>query len=76
MLCALEEGMESRVQDPFDNFNPTLYTYMMYPICTYVIKILLQIQRKRKLIDYWSNKTDTLRHRIQSTEGEVLEMVT
>ena len=39
----------------------------------YVIGILLQIQRKIKLIDNWSNKTDTLRHRIQRTAGEVLE---
>ena len=75
MLCALEEGMESRVQD-FYNVNQTLYTYLMYPICTYVIGILLQSQCKRKLIDNWSNKTDILRHRTQRTAGEVLEMVT
>ena len=30
-----------------------------------MIGILLQIERKIKLIDNWSNKTDTLRHRIQ-----------
>jgi hypothetical protein len=28
---------------------------------------------KIKLIENWSNKTDTLRHRIQRTAGEVLE---
>ena len=39
----------------------------------YVIGILLPIQRKIKLIDNWSNQTDTLRHRIQHTAGEVLE---
>ena len=39
----------------------------------YVIGALLQIQRNIKLIDNWSNKTDTLRHRIQRTAGEVLE---
>ena len=39
----------------------------------YVIGILLQIERKIKLIVNWSNKTDTLRHRIQRTAGEVLE---
>ena len=39
----------------------------------YVIGILLHIQRKIQLIDNWSNKTDTLRHRIQRTAGEVLE---
>jgi hypothetical protein len=36
----------------------------------YVIGILLQIERKIKLIDNWSNKTDTLRHRIQRTAGD------
>lgn len=39
----------------------------------YVIGILLQIQRKIKLIDNWSNKKDKLRQRIQRTAGEVLE---
>ena len=38
-----------------------------------MIGILLQIQRKIKLIDNWSNKTDKLRHSIQRTAGEVLE---
>ena len=38
---------------------------------SYMIGILLQIERKIKLIDNWSNKTNTLRHRIQRTAGEV-----
>ena len=40
----------------------------------YVMGILLQIQRKIKLIDNWSNKTDTLRHRIQRTAGEAQQV--
>ena len=40
----------------------------------YVIGILLQIQRKIKLIDNWSNKTDTLKHRIQRTAGEAQQV--
>ena len=40
----------------------------------YVIGILLQIQRKIKLIDNWSNKTDKLRHRIQRTAGEAQQV--
>ena len=40
----------------------------------YVIGILLQIQLKIKLIDNWSNKTDTLRHRIQRTADEAQQV--
>ena len=39
-----------------------------------VIGILLQIERKIKLIDNRSNKTDTLRHRIQRTAGEAQQV--
>ena len=38
-----------------------------------VTGILLQIQRNIKLIDNWSNKTYTLRNRIQRTAIEALE---
>ena len=50
--------------------NKQLLNYGKTSLCD---RNLLQIQRKIKLIDNWSNKTETYRHRIQRTAGEVLE---